>query len=87
MLTTLTTALVAALLLGLSILAMSIGLLLRGKVMRGGCGSAIDEDGAPVACDACSKKKINLCDEDDSMGLAGVSFASTLGRFQRKPRS
>ena len=69
---------------GVAVVLMAVGLILRGKVMRGGCGSASHEDGATIGCEACSKKQINLCDEDDSMGLAGPSFAGTLGRFHRK---
>lgn len=75
----------AVLLFGLAILAMAVGLLLRGKIMRGGCGSHTEPGDGPTACDACSKKQLNLCDEDDTTGLAGPSFAATMGRFSRKP--
>ena len=74
----------AAVLFGLAVLAMAIGLMLRGKVMRGGCGSHTAPDGAPLGCDACSKKQLNLCDEEETTGLAGPSFAATMGRFTEK---
>ena len=69
---------------GLAVLLMAVGLILRGKVLRGGCGSVSAADGSIVACESCSKKELNLCDENDSMGLAGPSFAGTLGRFHKK---
>jgi len=69
---------------GLAIILMAIGLLLRGKVMRGGCGSTPGKDGTTIGCESCSKRDLNLCDEEDDMGLAGPSFAGTLGRFHRK---
>ena len=81
----LTTAVVAAIFFGLAVGAMAIGLILRGKVMRGGCGSSHDAEAPDVGCDACSKKRLNLCDEEDAAGLAGPSFAATMGRFNRKP--
>ena len=78
------TAGIAAILFSLAVLAMAIGLLLRGKVMRGGCGSSHDTDAPAIGCDSCSKKKLNLCDEEDTTNLAGPSFAATLGRFNKK---
>ena len=83
----LTTAVVAAVFFGLAVMAMAIGLMLRGKVMRGGCGSSTDADTPDIGCDACSKKRLNLCDEEDAAGLAGPSFAATMGRFNRKQDS
>jgi hypothetical protein len=83
----LTTAVVAAILFGLAVMAMAIGLMLRGKVMRGGCGSSHDSEASDVGCDACSKKRLNLCDEDAAAGLAGPAFAATMGRFNRKQDS
>ncbi len=77
------TLIVALLLFALAFLAMAIGLMLRGKVMRGGCGSAPSDNGTAVGCEACSKKQLNLCDEDDTTGLAGPAFAATMGRFQK----
>jgi len=75
----------ASVILGVAVVAMSIGLLLRGKVMRGGCGSQSAPGDAPIGCDACSKKQLNICDEEDTSGLAGPSVAATMGRFSRKP--
>ena len=81
----LTTIIVALVLFALAVVAMAVGLLLRGKVMRGGCGSAShDESAPPTGCDACSKKQLNLCDDEDTTGLAGPSFAATMGRFEKK---
>lgn len=75
---------IAMSLFGMAFLAMAIGLMLRGKVLRGGCGSAPAKDGRTIGCEACSKKQLNLCDEDDATGLAGPSFAATMGRFERR---
>ncbi|MBL7115702.1 MAG: hypothetical protein ISS35_08035 [Kiritimatiellae bacterium] len=83
----LTTATVAVIFFGLAIAAMAIGLILRGKVMRGGCGSSHDPDAPDIGCDACSKKRLNLCDDEDSSGLAGPSFVATMGRFSKKHSS
>jgi hypothetical protein len=80
----LVTVLAAVALFGTAFLAMAVGLLLRGKIMRGGCGSATDDNASPIGCDACSKKQINLCDDEDSTGLAGPSFTATMGRFEKK---
>jgi hypothetical protein len=44
---------VAAAFFGLAMLAMAVGLMLRGKIMRGGCGS----HSSGGSCDACSQKK------------------------------
>jgi hypothetical protein len=74
----------ASLLFGLAVLAMAVGLMLRGKVMRGGCGSHCGPGGAAIGCDACSKKPLNLCDEEDVTALAGPSMAATMGRFSGK---
>ena len=68
-----------------SVGAMAIGLLLRGKIMRGGCGSThIDRDGNVISCETCSKKVLNLCDEESSPEMAQASFTATMGRFHRK---
>jgi hypothetical protein len=64
--------------------AMAVGLMLRGTIMRGGCGGHGAADDSPVGCDACSKKQLYLCDEEDTSGLAGPAFAATMGRFSRK---
>ncbi|NQU40927.1 MAG: hypothetical protein HQ523_13330 [Lentisphaerae bacterium] len=77
----LSTVIVTTVLFGLAFAAMAVGLFVRGKIMRGGCGSSQEIEGG---CDSCSKKALNLCDEEDKMGLAGPSFTGTLGRFSRK---
>jgi hypothetical protein len=65
--------------------AMAIGLLLRGRRMRGGCSDEPDvPDGRLAACGLCPKKKVNLCDTDDPSGLPEIAELSTLGRY-RKP--
>ena len=80
----LATAIVASVIFALAVVAMSVGLLLRGKVLRGGCGSSHGKHGPVIGCEACSKKRMNLCDEDDADGLAGPSLAATMGRFSQK---
>lgn len=77
------TVIVAIIFFGASILAMAVGLMLRGKVMRGGCGSNHSSDGKTISCEMCSKKQINLCDADDKAGLAGPSFTATMGRYKQ----
>jgi hypothetical protein len=74
----------ASVIIGLAVLAMSVGLMLRGKVMRGGCGGHSAPGDAPIGCDTCSKKDLNICNEDDATGLAGPSIAGTMGRFSSK---
>ena len=70
---------------GFSFAAMAIGLIFRGRIMRGGCGSSPGgHDSEDISCDACSKKTINLCESDDSTGLAAVSAVATWGRFEKK---
>ena len=63
---------------------MAIGLIIRGKRMRGGCGDepVITEDGRLSSCGACPKKEIDLCETDDTMGTAEISSLGTLGRFE-----
>ena len=79
-----TTAIVASILFLLAVLAMAVGLILRGKVMSGGCSGSHDPEAPDMGCDSCSKKKLNLCDSDDTTGLAGPSFVGSFGRFSQK---
>ena len=76
------TAGAAILIFGVCVLIMAVGLMLRGTILRGGCGS----HGNGGSCEVCSKKQINLCDSDGD-GLAGPSFAATMGRYVRKAGS
>jgi len=64
---------------------MAIGLIIRGRVMRGGCGDEphITEDGRLASCGACPKKEIDLCETDDTMGTATIASLGTLGRFEQ----
>ncbi len=78
------TVLATTILFLLAVLAMAVGLILRGKVMSGGCSSGHDPQAVDLSCDTCSKKKLNLCDSDDTTGLAGPSFAGSFGRFSKK---
>ena len=78
----LSTLIVTLIVFGLAFAAMAVGLFVRGKIMRGGCGSGHEIEVG--GCDTCSKKALNLCDEEDQMNLAGPSFTGTMGRFSRK---
>lgn len=64
--------------------AMAIGLILRGRKMRGGCGSEpqIDEEGRLASCGSCPKKPVSLCESEDSMGTAAIAELGTLGRYR-----
>ena len=75
---------VVSLVFGAAVVLMSVGLMLRGKIMRGGCGS---HGSAGGGCEVCSKKAVNLCDEGDQASLAGPAFAATMGRYQRRQAS
>jgi hypothetical protein len=78
-----TTAVVAFVVFSLCVAAMIAGQFLRGKVLRGACGGTGDRDGGPPACDACSKRKLDLCDED-AAPLSDAALTGTLGRFRRR---
>ena len=80
----LVTVAVTFVLFALALSAMAIGLFLRGKIMRGGCGSHTTDEA--IGCDACSKKAVGLCDEDDNMNLADVAFSGTLGRYSKNSK-
>lgn len=74
----------AAVLIGLAFAAMCIGLMLRGRVLRGGCGSHAADDGTTIGCDACTKKQLNICKDEDTAGLAGPTIAATMGRYRER---
>jgi len=66
---------------------MALGLVVRGRILRGGCGTGLrDRNGKELSCEQCSKRVTNLCEEEDEMGLSGVSMAGTFGRFDKKKR-
>ena len=70
--------------ISLCVAGMAAGQALRGKVLRGTCGGVTpDADDGVSGCDACSKRKLNLCDEDAD-DLSDAALAGTLGRFQRR---
>ena len=62
---------------------MAVGQMLRGKVMRGTCGGIGGDDEEEGGCDACSKRKLNLCDEDADQ-LSDAALTGTMGKFQRR---
>jgi len=79
----LTAAAMTLLLLLICFAAMAIGLILRGRRMRGGCGSAPAEhaDGSS-ACEHCAeKKKTNLCSSEGDSELVEASKLGTMGRY------
>lgn len=47
--------------------AMSIGVMLSGRSLRGSCGgdSVMDANGNPLSCGACPKKEASVCPSDD----------------------
>jgi hypothetical protein len=48
----------AALLIGIAVLAMAIGVIFRRPCLRGSCGGAAvrGPDGAPLSCDNCPRR-------------------------------
>ncbi len=68
----------------ISFIAMGVGLIIKGKKMRGGCGSKpeeYEENGS--SCEFCAeKRKLNLCSSSDSPEMSKISKISTLSRFQ-----
>lgn len=70
---------------GISVLGLALGLILRGKVLRGGCGTAMrDKDGNEIGCEHCTRKETNLCEDEDEMGLTDVALMGTFGKYDRK---
>lgn len=52
--------LVTIVFIGLAVLAMSIGVLLSGRCLRGSCGGpeVLGPDGQPLTCATCPKRKL-----------------------------
>lgn len=74
------TAAVAAVIVLLCVAAMSIGVIVRGRFIRTGCGGNPQTDGG---CETCQKRQINLCKCDDAGNpLSDASMLSTMGRFE-----
>ena len=71
---------------------MSIGLIIRGRKMRGGCGSSNHNDEVDgehpegeegdEGCGLCPKKKINICKSENDEDMNEVSKLATLGRYE-----
>ena len=80
---------VILLLLLTSFAAMAIGLILRGKILTGGCGSHGAKKGKNKesesdheGCGFCAeKKKLNICSSENKGDLKEVSKLGMLGRF------
>jgi len=90
----LATILVITAIFAICITMMSVGLIIRGRKMRGGCGSSghsvpvgiKDRKGQVqhTSCGFCAeKKKLSLCSSENKGDLKDVSKLNTLGRFDR----
>ena len=75
-----------------SFAAMNIGIILKGRVMSGGCGNKrtiqlgngfSKEDG----CGFCPEKKLNLCSSSDEGELKNISRLQSLGRLSMPDRN
>ena len=88
------TVIVMTAIFAVCIFMMSIGLIIRGRKMRGGCGSSghsvpisiMDRKGNEQhnSCGFCSeKKKLNLCSSENKGDLKEVSKLGTLGRYEQ----
>ncbi len=56
--------------------AMSIGVIVSGRGLKGSCGgdTVMDASGNPLSCGACPKKEKELCPSDDPLvRLAQIS--------------
>ena len=65
----------AAALMGLCVLAMAVGLVVRGTAMRGGCRSKVEGPDGPSSCDTCDNRKKGTCpssDQSEVLGNPGV---------------
>ena len=71
--------------------AMNIGMFVRGKKMRGGCGSHEnsgeigDKKEEHTGCGFCpEKKKLNICSSESKDGLKDISKLGMLGRYDKQ---
>jgi len=48
---------------------MSIGLILKGRLLRGSCGGpqVVTSGGDPLSCGACPKSEAEVCPSDDNL--------------------
>ena len=73
---------VTTLFLGIAILGMSIGLILKKTPMHGGCGSSVDENGEFTPCESCSDQEE---DKELHRALIDDDFRKTFGQFAKQP--
>ncbi len=60
------TAIFAVALVGLCVIGMAIGLIVRGKPMRGGgCGAPVEGSDGSSSCSTCGKKSDEACPQTD----------------------
>lgn len=54
---------------GTCMLGMAIGVIARGRHLRGSCGGVevMGADGDPLSCGACPKSEAELCPSDDPL--------------------
>jgi hypothetical protein len=65
------TAGIAAALVGLCVLAMAVGLMVRGTAMRGGCRTRVGGPDGSSNCDTCGRKESETCPRSDQSEDAG----------------
>jgi len=78
---------VISIIFALCFAAMAVGLMVRGRKMRGGCGSHghsdKKEEKEHSSCGFCAeKKKLNICSAENKGAVKDVSKLNTLGRFE-----
>ncbi len=61
--------LLAAVLFGLAMAGMGIGVILGDRKLRGSCGGeeVLGPDGNPLSCGACPRKEAEICPTDDPL--------------------
>lgn len=81
---------VITIIFSLCFFAMNIGMVIRGKKMRGGCGSTerhnlSDGENKNIAsCGFCSeKKRLNICSSENKDELKDISKLGTLSRYEK----